>query len=164
MQDKVPGSLIGDAQGNDYQRNLQYRGFEASPVNGVAQGLAVYQNGVRIHESFGDIVNWDFLPDNAVEGITVIGANPVFGLNALGGAVTILMRDGFNFQGVETDTRFGSFGHKEGSLAVGARSGIWGAFVAGQLIDDDGFRQFSEANIRRMYADLGVKSDVPSSI
>jgi iron complex outermembrane receptor protein len=124
LQDKVPGALIEDAQGNSYQRNLQYRGFEASPVNGVAQGLAVYQNGVRINESFGDIVNWDFLPDNAIQGITIIGANPVFGLNALGGAVTMLMRDGFNFQGVETDTRFGSFGHKEGSLAVGARSGI----------------------------------------
>ena len=72
-----------------FQRDLQYRGFEASPVNGVPQGLAVYQNGVRINEAFGDIVNWDFLPDNAIDGITIIGANPVFGLNALGGAVTI---------------------------------------------------------------------------
>ena len=63
LQSAVPGAIISDAQGNSYQRDLQYRGFEASPVNGVAQGLAVYQNGVRINESFGDIVNWDFLPD-----------------------------------------------------------------------------------------------------
>ena len=77
LQSTVPGAIISDAQGNSYQRDLQYRGFEASPVNGVAQGLAVYQNGVRINESFGDIVNWDFLPDNAIEGITVLGANPV---------------------------------------------------------------------------------------
>ena len=154
----MPGAIISDAQGNIYQRNLQYRGFEASPVNGVAQGLAVYQNGVRINESFGDIVNWDFLPDNAIEEITIIGANPVYGLNALGGAVTILMRDGFNFQGVESDTRFGSFGHKEEQLTLGARSGIWAAFFAGQVIDDDGFRDFSEADIRRVYADLGVKN------
>ena len=65
----------------------------------MPQGLAVYQNGVRINEAFGDIVNWDFLPDNAIEGITIIGANPVFGFNALGGAVTVLMRDGFNYPG-----------------------------------------------------------------
>ena len=109
--------------------------------------------------SFGDIVNWDFLPDNAIEGITILGANPVYGLNALGGAVSILMRDGFNFQGVESDTRFGSFGHKEEQLTLGARSGNWAAFFAGQVIDDDGFRDFSDAQVRRMYADLGVKND-----
>ncbi len=107
LQNTVPGVVLGDAQGNVYQRNLQYRGFEASPVNGVAQGLAVYQNGVRINEFFGDAVNWDFLPDNAVDGITILGANPVYGLNALGGAIGIVMRDGFNFQGVEIDSRFG---------------------------------------------------------
>jgi len=69
------------------------------------------------------------------------------------------MRDGFNFQGVETDTRYGSFGHIQGSIAAGARSGNWGAFIAGEDIKDDGFRDFSEAKIRRMYADLGVKGD-----
>ena len=159
LQNTVPGVVIGDAQGNVYQRNLQYRGFEASPVNGVPQGLAVYQNGVRINESFGDIVNWDFLPDNAIDGISILGANPVYGLNALGGAVGIVMRDGFNFQGVEIDSRFGSFGHGQGSIAVGARSGNWGAFVAGEYIKDGGFRDFSAAEIKRMYADIGVKGD-----
>ena len=82
LQNTVPGVVLSDAQGNVFQRSLQYRGFDASPVNGQAQGLAVYQNGVRINESFGDIVNWDFLPDNAIEGITILGANPVYGLNA----------------------------------------------------------------------------------
>jgi iron complex outermembrane recepter protein len=159
LQNTVPGVVLGDAQGNVYQRNLQYRGFEASPVNGVPQGLAVYQNGVRINESFGDIVNWDFLPDNAIDGISILGANPVYGLNALGGAVGIVMRDGFNFQGVEIDSRFGSFGHAQGSVAAGARSGNWGAFIAGEYIQDDGYRDFSEAEIKRMYADIGVKGD-----
>ena len=159
LQNSVPSAIIGDAQGNVFQRNLQYRGFEASPVNGVPQGLAVYQNGVRINESFGDIVNWDFLPDNAIDGITIIGANPVFGLNAIGGAAVIVMRDGFNFDGAEFDTRFGSFGRVQGSLALGGNSGGWGVFVAVEGIKDDGFRDFSEAEIKRMYADFGVKGD-----
>jgi hypothetical protein len=34
-----------------------HRGFTASPAPGTPQGLAVYQNGVRINESFGDVVN-----------------------------------------------------------------------------------------------------------
>ena len=159
IQQTVPGAILEDAQGNGFQQNLQYRGFNSSPVNGVPQGLAVYQNGVRINESFGDIVNWDFLPDSAIEGITIVGANPVFGLNALGGAVTILMRDGFNFQGTEIDARGGSFGRYQGELATGQRSGTWAAFLSLEGIQDNGWRQFSPATIRRGYADLGAKDD-----
>ena len=159
LQQTVPGVILEDAQGNVFQRNLQFRGFDSSPVNGVPQGLAVYQNGVRINESFGDIVNWDFLPDNAIDGITIIGANPVFGLNAIGGAVTIFMRDGFNYEGAELDVRGGSFGRYQGALAVGGNSGSWGGFMALEGIHDDGYRDFSAARIRRMYTDIGAKGD-----
>ena len=159
IQQTVPGAILEDLQGNGFQQNLQYRGFDSSPLNGIPQGLAVYQNGVRINESFGDIVNWDFLPDSAIAGITIVGANPVFGLNALGGAVTVTMRDGFNFQGTEIDVRGGSFGRVQGELATGQRSGTWGAFLSLEDIKDDGWREFSPAKIRRGYADIGAKDD-----
>ncbi len=159
LQQTVPGVILEDAQGNVFQRNLQFRGYESSPVNGVPQGLAVYQNGVRINESFGDIVNYDFLPDNAISGMTIIGANPVFGLNALGGALTIFMRDGFNYQGAELNVMGGSFGRYQGGLAVGGNSGSWGSFLALEGIHDNGYRDFSASRIRRMYADLGAKGD-----
>jgi outer membrane receptor protein involved in Fe transport len=155
----VPGVILSDQQGNEFQRTLNYRGFNASPVNGMAQGLAVYQNGVRINESFGDIVNWDFLPSNAIDSVSIVGTNPVFGLNAIGGAAVINMRDGFGFHGFETDARAGSNGRYQGSIATGMQSGGYAAFVALEGIHDDGFRDFSEAQIRRMYADLGVKRD-----
>ena len=58
----LPGVALGDQTGNQFQLDLNYRGFIASPVIGTPQGLAVYQNGVRINEVFGDIVNWDFIP------------------------------------------------------------------------------------------------------
>jgi outer membrane receptor protein involved in Fe transport len=159
IQQTVPAAILEDLQGNGFQQNLQYRGFDSSPLNGVPQGLAVYQNGVRINESFGDIVNWDFLPESAIEGITVVGANPVFGLNALGGAVTILMRDGFSFQGTEIDVRGGSFGRVQGEIATGQRSGNWATFFSFEGIRDDGWREFSPANVRRGYADIGAKDD-----
>ncbi|MFA5950184.1 MAG: TonB-dependent receptor [Hyphomicrobium sp.] len=155
----VPGVILSDQQGNEFQRTLEYRGFNASPVNGVAQGLAVYQNGVRINESFGDIVNWDFLPSNAIDSISIVGSNPVFGLNAIGGAAVINMRDGFNFHGTEVDVRAGSNGRYQGALTTGLQSGSYAAFLALEGINDDGFRDFSESQIRRMYADLGVKRD-----
>jgi outer membrane receptor protein involved in Fe transport len=158
LQSRVPGVIVSDLQGNEFQTDVQYRGFSSSPVNGVPQGLAVYQNGVRINEAFGDIVNWDFLPSNAVSSMTVMSSNPVFGLNAIGGAISVDMRDGFNFHGAEFDVRGGSFGRIQGSGAVGAQNGNWAMFIAAEDINDDGWRQFSPAEVHRMYADLGFKN------
>jgi outer membrane receptor protein involved in Fe transport len=157
LNSRIPSVMVDDLQGNQFQSGIQYRGFEASPVNGLPQGLAVYQNGVRINESFGDTVNWDFIPTNAIDGITVMGSNPVFGLNAIGGAISVLMKDGFNYHGAEVDTRAGSFGRRQVGAQAGAQSGnvaIYGAFEG---INDDGFRDFSDTETRRGYADLGFK-------
>jgi iron complex outermembrane receptor protein len=57
---------LADTEGNPFQEDLVSRGFTASPVLGTPQGLALYQNGVRINEAFGDIVLWDFIPVFAV--------------------------------------------------------------------------------------------------
>jgi iron complex outermembrane recepter protein len=56
---RVPGITITDVQGGPYQPEVEFHGFAATSVNGTPQGLAVYQNGVRINELFGDTVNWD---------------------------------------------------------------------------------------------------------
>jgi iron complex outermembrane recepter protein len=157
LNSRIPSVMVDDLQGNQFQTGIQYRGFEASPVNGLPQGLAVYQNGVRINEAFGDTVNWDFLPTNAIDGLAVMGANPIYGLNAIGGAIGITMKDGFTYNGAEVDTRFGSFGRKQVGVQAGAQSGgiaIYGAFEG---INDDGFRDFSDTQERRGYADLGFK-------
>ncbi len=159
LQTSVPGIIVTDLQGNGFQTDVQYRGFSSSPVNGVPQGLAVYQNGVRINEAFGDIVNWDFIPSNAINDITVVAGNPVFGLNAIGGAISIGMKDGFNYQGTEIDGRAGSFGRIQGSFQTGQRSGSVAAFVALEGAHDDGWRDNSPADIKRMYADLGYKTE-----
>jgi outer membrane receptor protein involved in Fe transport len=157
LNSRIPSVMVDDLQGNQFQTGIQYRGFEASPVNGLPQGLAVYQNGVRINEAFGDTVNWDFLPSNAIDGIAVMGANPIYGLNAIGGAIGITMKDGFVYHGAEVDTRAGSYGRKQVGVQAGAQSGgiaIYGAFEG---INDDGFRDFSDTQERRGYADLGFK-------
>jgi iron complex outermembrane receptor protein len=159
LNNRIPAVVVDDLQGNQFQTGVQYRGFEASPVNGLPQGLAVYQNGVRINEAFGDTVNWDFLPSNAIDGIAVMGSNPVFGLNAIGGSISLTMKDGFTFQGADVDARYGSFGRKQVSTEAGVQVGNWAAYGAFEAINDDGFRDFSFAQERRGYADLGVKGD-----
>jgi len=60
-------------------------GVEASPLTGNAQGLAVYVDGVRFNQPFGETVNWDLLPDVAVSRAELVGSNPAFGRNALWG-------------------------------------------------------------------------------
>jgi iron complex outermembrane recepter protein len=159
LQTSVPGVIVSDLQGNAFQTDIQFRGFTASPVDGVPQGLAVYQNGVRINEAFGDTLNWDFLPLVGIADIAVVSNNPVFGLNAIGGGISIAMKDGFTFHGVETDTRLGSFGRRQGSLQGGAQSGPYATYLALEDIHDDGYRDQGSSTIRRMYADLGVRGD-----
>jgi iron complex outermembrane receptor protein len=157
LQQKVPGIIVSDAAGNPLRSEVSYRGFDASPVAGRAQGLAVYQNGVRINEAFGDTVYWDVLPSNAIASMSVVSNNPSFGLNALGGAVSIAMKDGFTYQGGEVDVMFGSFGRKQLGVQAGASSGNVGAYFATEAIVDDGFRHFSDSEIKRFYGDLGFK-------
>jgi iron complex outermembrane recepter protein len=104
----LPGVSISDQSGNSFQRNLDFRGFVASPVPGTPQGLAIYQNGVRINEACGDIVNWSFIPETAIRRLSLVPNNPIFGLNAIGGALTIEMKNGFTYQGKEADATLGS--------------------------------------------------------
>lgn len=159
LQQTVPGIIITDIGGSGFRTDVSYRGFDASPVGGRAQGLAVYQNGVRINESFGDAVNLDIIPSNAIQDITVMSSNPVFGLNAIGGAISIVMKDGFNYEGGEIDLMAGSFGRRQAGVQAGGNSGGVSAYFAAQFIDEDGFRDFSEAEVKRFYGDLGFKGD-----
>jgi iron complex outermembrane receptor protein len=157
LQQRVPGVIISDAAGNALRAELSFRGFDASPVSGRAQGLAVYQNGVRINEAFGDVVNWDAIPSNAINSMSVVSNNPSFGLNALGGAVSILMKDGFSYQGGEVDVMAGSFGRRQVGIQAGEAFGNAGVYVAGEWFEDDGYRDFSASEVRRFYGDIGLK-------
>ncbi len=155
----IPSVYINDATGNSFQPDVQYRGFVASPVLGTPQGLAVYQNGVRINESFGDTVNWDFIPSNAINRLTLVPSNPVFGLNALGGALSIEMKNGFNYHGGEIEFKGGSFGRRGVSVQAGGQQGNVAGYVAADALNDNGWRDRSPSQVRRLYSDLGVKDD-----
>jgi iron complex outermembrane recepter protein len=160
MVQSIPFVSLSDQSGNAFQRNLDYRGFSASPVPGTPQGIAVYQNGSRINEAFGDVVNWDLIPEMAIARMTLMPNNPLFGLNATGGAMSIEMKNGFTYQGNEAVLRGGSYGR----ISAGAQSGYqkdnFSAYVAGDTTYDGGWRDFSSSSqIRRMYVDLGAKGD-----
>ncbi len=152
-------SLSTKVAGNPFQPDVQFRGFVASPVSGTPQGLAVYQNGVRINEAFGDTVNWDLIPTTAIKSVNIVTNNPAFGLNALGGAVDVQMKDGFGYHGAEIDTMGGSYGRIQSSLQWGKQIDDFAVYGAFEGLHDDGFRNFSASNVRRFYGDIGVRND-----
>ena len=160
MVQALPGVSLSDQSGNQFQRSLDYRGFAASPVPGTPQGIAVYQNGNRINEAFGDVVNWDLIPEMAIARMTLMPNNPLFGLNATGGALSIEMKNGFNYHGTEAQLSGGSYGRISSGAQAGYQDGNIAAYVAADGTYDRGWRDFSSSSqLRRMYVDLGARGD-----
>src|SRR5262249_35703511 len=131
---------VSAAQGNAYQQDINFRGFTASPLLGAPQGLSVFQDGVRINEAFGDVVNWDLLPQSAISSVQLIpGSNPVFGLNTLGGALSINTKSGAQYRGGAVDVNAGSFGRKGASFEYGGISDRIDYFTTANISDDNGW-------------------------
>jgi iron complex outermembrane recepter protein len=159
LQRTAPGVIINDVGGNANFPEVDYRGFVASPYAGVPQGLAVFQNGIRINEMWGDTVNWDLIPSVAIYRVAIETGNPLYGLNAIGGAVVLDMKNGFTWQGAQIDLRGGSFNRKQGAFQIGRQIGDYGLYAAGEALGDSGFRYFSGSQIKRFYGDLGWRGD-----
>ena len=147
---------VNDAQNNPLQPDVQYRGFTASPLLGLAQGLTVHQNGIRINEPLGDTVNWDLIPESAIYSINLIGgANPLFGLNTLGGALSIEMKDGFNTQGHQFEIYGGSFNRIVTTLESGGNKNGFAYYGNLHYFREDGWRDQSPSNTFNFYGSLG---------
>ena len=159
LNQQVPGVTLDEASGNPFQPSLFYHGFQASPLQGNPQGLAVYVNGARFNQPFGDTVNWDLLPSIAVDRMDLVGSNPVFGLNALGGALAVQMKNGFTYHGAEADALGGSFGLYQGELQTGVRTGNTAAYLAIHGLAEGGWRDLQSSNIGNLFGDIGWRGN-----
>ena len=149
-----------DAQNNPLQPDIQYRGYAASPLLGLAQGMSVYQNGVRINGPLGDTVNWDLLPESAIHSIDLIGgANPLFGLNTVGGALSVKMKDGFNSDGHSVEFYGGSFERIVTSAESGGNNGSIGYYANVSYFEEDGWRDESPSDALNLYGSLSYRTD-----
>jgi len=158
-QQLTSGSLT-DTQGSRYNSTLNLRGYSASPVLGSPQGIAVYQDGQRVNDPFGDVVSWSAIPSFAVDRVEVTpGANPAFGLNALGGAAALRMKDGFSAPGARFTATGDSFGGVSGTAEYGAsRDGV--AFYGGiSALHDHGWRDASPADVFQSYLSVGTRGE-----
>ena len=159
LQRTAPGVIINDVGGNPAFPELNYRGFNASPYAGVPQGLAVFQNGIRVNEMWGDTVNWDLIPSIAIDRVAIETGNPLYGLNAIGGAVVLDMKNGFTWQGAELDVRGGSFKRRMGTFQFGKQVGDFAVYAAGEAMGDSGYRYFQSTQVKRFYGDIGYRAE-----
>lgn len=159
MNNRLGSVTINSAQNNPLQADVQFRGFTASPLLGLPQGISVYQNGVRINEPLGDAVNWDLVPESAVYSMELLsGSNPVFGLNTLGGALSLTMKNGFSFAERQAELTTGSWGRLTGTVESGGNNGTWGYYVNYSYFDEDGWRALSESAARNFYGTVSWRA------
>ena len=151
------GSVSANAaQGNPFQPDVAFRGFTASPLLGTPEGLSVFQDGVRVNEPFGDVVNWDLIPQSAISSIQLIpGSNPAFGPNTLGGALAIYTKSGSEYPGGALEASGGSFGRRTVELEWGGSRGPLDAFVTASYFNDDGWADHNPSEVRQFFGKVG---------
>ncbi len=160
MNRNLSGVTINSAASNPLQPNLQFRGFTASPLLGGSEGVSVYVDGVRVNEVFGDSVNWDLIPEEIISSMSVIsGANPVYGLNTLGGAIEITTRNGFSDPGLHVQASDGSWGRSESSIQGGNNNGTWGYYALYDHFEERGWRDYSNSNANNFLGTGSYRSD-----
>ena len=147
---------------NPYQADVSFRGFTASPLLGTPQGLSVFVDGVRVNEPFGDIVNWDLIPANAIANINLIpGSNPLFGLNTLGGALAVHTKSGTEFPGIKATVYGGSWARRAFEFEAGGADKDKNVdyFVSGNVFKENGWREHSSSDVKQIFGKVGWQND-----
>ena len=151
---------LNSTQGNENQQDLMFRGFAASPLLGTPQGISVFQDGVRINEPFGDVVNWDLLPRSAISSLQLIpGSNPIFGLNTLGGTLAIHTKSGAQHPGGGIEASAGSFGWRTAEFDYGGSQGKVDWFATANVADDNGWAKHNPSRIRQFFGKIGFQDE-----
>jgi len=162
MDSNLGSVTVNDTVSNPYQPDVIFRGFTASPLLGTPQGLSVFVDGVRVNESFGDIVNWDLIPSNAISNINLIpGSNPLFGLNTLGGALSVHTKSGTENPGTSATLSGGSWGRRAFEFETGGvvEDKNIDYFIAGNFFNEDGWRDYSKSEVKQIFSKVGWQDD-----
>lgn len=152
MNRSLGSVYVNDMQSNALQPDINYRGYTASPLLGTPQGLSVYLDGARLNQPFGDVVSWDLIPRSAIRSITLMpGSNPLFGLNSLGGALSLRSKDGFTDPGTAAQVRFGSHQRSQLELESAGNRNDFAWYVTANRFEDDGWREFSPSKATQVF-------------
>lgn len=152
LERAIPGLTLGEAAGNPWQATINWRGFSAGALQGAEQGLAVYLDGVRFNQPFGDVVLLDLVPDTVLVSAQVNDANPVLGRNALAGSMLIQTGDGVSLRGLRAQGDTDSEGMVGGAVSFGIGTQADNLLVAFEARHDKGWRVASPSTLYRGFA------------
>ncbi|HKV74229.1 MAG TPA: TonB-dependent receptor [Gemmatimonadales bacterium] len=156
-----PSFSLYDDLGSPYKMNLSTRGFFASPVVGLPQGVSVFLDGVRQNEADAAQVNFDLLPMQYIKRVELLaGTASLTGRNALGGAVNLVTQRGEGPAHGELEVQGGSFSAFNGNGSVGGvtHGGI-DYYLGAGYNREDGWRQATGAHQYNGLLNLGRLTD-----
>ena len=165
INQNLTGVSVNETQNNPYQPDVSFHGYTASPLLGTPQGLSIFVDGVRVNEPFGDVVNWDLISTNSINNISLIpGSNPLFGLNTLGGALSVQTKSGRTNPGGAIEAYMGSWGRKAGSAEFGGvtQDGSVDYFISGNVFSEDGWRDYSPSDVGQIFGKIGWQNETTS--
>src|SRR2546421_387603 len=164
---RLPGVTTADQQGNPFQMDLSFRGFQGSSVTGAPQGISVFVDGVRVNEPTVEEINFDLMPLDDIERLELIrGPGAVFGRNTLGGVLNIITKRGAEVREIVPEAEWGSFGRQKYRFRLGGVEGPADYYVAGTFFSEDGWRDASASRVGRLFTRVGLRAggaDLPVS-
>jgi outer membrane receptor protein involved in Fe transport len=147
-----------DDLGASYKMSLSSRGFYASPVVGLPQGLSIFLDGVRQNEPDAAQVNFDLLPMEHVERVEVLsGTASLLGRNSLGGAINLVSNSGGGPTHGEVELSAGNYSTfgADASIAGSVGGDRWSYYAGGGYDREDGWRQLTEGEQYNGFVNLG---------
>jgi iron complex outermembrane receptor protein len=154
---REPGVSLYDDLGSLYKTTLMTRGFTASPVVGLPQGVSVFLDGVPVNEPDAGQVNFDLLPLQHVGQVEILsGTASLLGPNSLGGAINLLTRRGQEIADGEVEITAGSYDNYSIELSHGGAAGRnWRYYGGGGYSSEGGWRQVTGARHRNSFLNIG---------
>ncbi len=162
MVNNLEGVTVNEVGGNPYQLELNYRGYNTTPILGNPQGLSIYVDGVRQNMPFSNNVLWDTIPDFAIDDMQLVGgSNPVYGLNTLGGSLSMQTKSGRTFNKSAIDGSTGSWGRNTGLVETGGMSDDQGFdYYAGySYFQEDGWRKPAPSEVQQWFSKFGYEDE-----
>ncbi len=147
-----------DDLGASYKMSVSSRGFYASPIVGLPQGISIFLDGVRQNEPDAAQVNFDLLPMEHVSRVEILsGTSSLLGRNSLGGSINLVTNSGGGPTHGELEVSGGNyktFG-ADGSVAGSLGGGTWSYYTGGGYDREDGWRQDTGAEQYNGFFNLG---------
>ena len=163
MVNNLQGVTVNEVGGNPFQLELNFRGYNATPISGNPQGLSVYIDGIRANQPFSNTVLWDLIPNFAISDMQVVaGSNPVYDLNTLGGSMSMQTKSGQNFKKNNLDVTAGSWARNSSVLEAGGvlEDSNMDYYVGYEHFTENGWRKFSPSHVNQLFGKLGFESEM----